>query len=256
MVKDILNISLLETDIIWENPEKNLSAYEKIILENDFITDIIILPEMFPTGFSMNVEKIFDTPDGKVITWMNKIASLTNTAISGSFTVKENDKFFNRFYFVSPEGETHYYDKRHLYRMGGENEFFQRGEQRLIFTYMGWNICPLICYDLRFPVWSRNNNAYDLLIYVANWPAARNHVWDILLRARAIENQCFVAGVNRTGLDGENIHYSGGSCVVHPKGFHLTGSGTVNKQILNFSLKKEELMNFRKKFPVLQDGDF
>ena len=250
-----LFLTLIQPDIFWEDTNRNLEHLDGIISSKNAYSDVILLPEMFSTGFTMNVSGLADVSNGKVLNWMSKKAVENDCAIAGSTIVHENGKFFNRFYWVNPDGEYFTYNKRHLFSMGNEDQFFTRGDERLIIEFKGWRICPLICYDLRFPVWSRNNNAYDLLIYVANWPAARNQVWNILLRARAIENQCFVAGINRVGRDGLNIHYIGESCLVHPKGYLTAGIHEPAEQILNCSISLAELNEFRNKFPVLKDRD-
>ena len=181
-------------------------------------TDIVVLPEMFNTGFSMNPEKLSESPESETFDWMKNIAEKGNFGICGSYIVKENMKFFNRWIFVSPEKESWHYDKRHLFSMAREDKFFSSGKTRLIFSFRGVRISPFICYDLRFPVWSRNRNDYDLMIIAANWPESRREVWITLLKARAIENQCYVAGANRIGTDGEGIKYCGDSVIINPRG--------------------------------------
>jgi len=250
-----LNLSLVQPDIFWEDINSNLEHLDGLLSRVSESSDLILLPEMFSTGFSMNVRKLAETKNGKAFQWMLTKAKQYQSAITGSIIFTENNKFYNRLFWVNPDGNWFSYDKSHLFRMGREDKFYEKGNNRIIVNYKGWRICPLICYDLRFPVWSRNNNAYDLLIYLANWPAARNHVWNILLRARAIENQCFVAGVNRVGRDGENIHYVGESCLVHPKGYLATGIHDPSEQVLNYTISMKELIDFRQKFPVLSDGD-
>lgn len=250
-----LKLVLVQYDIIWGNIDLNLQHLDNIIQDEVKGSDVIILPEMFTTGFSMEILNHADTVDGKAIRWMHDLANKTNSAVVGSIIINEKSKYFNRLYWINPGGESFSYDKRHLFSMGKEDLFYEKGSQRLIVNYKGWRICPLICYDLRFPVWSRNNNAYDLLLYVANWPAARNHIWNILLRARAIENQCFVAGVNRIGRDADNLHYIGESCVVHPKGYLVTSEHEPIQQIIHSCISLNELNEFRGKFPVLNDSD-
>ncbi len=251
-----LKLTLVQPDIYWEDINHNLEHLNGLLSRKKELSDIIMLPEMFTTGFSMNAQNLAQGNQGTAFNWMLSKAKEYNAAITGSIIFTENEKYYNRLYWINPDGEWFSYDKRHLFRLETEDQFYEQGNKRLIVTFRGWRICPLICYDLRFPAWSRNNNAYDLLIYVANWPAARNHVWNILLRARAIENQCFVAGVNRVGRDGHNIHYIGESCVVHPKGYLSTGIHDPSEQVLHCSISLYELQEFRKKFPVLKDGDF
>jgi omega-amidase len=250
-----LDLTLIQPNIFWKGIESNLEHLDNLIHENKSHSDVIILPEMFTTGFSMDVQNFAEGPQGTTLKWMIEKAVKYNAAITGSIIYSENNHYFNRLYWVNPGGEWQYYDKRHLFRMGNEDQFYQYGKQRLIVLFRGWRICPLICYDLRFPAWSRNNHAYDLLIYVANWPAARTHVWNILLRARAIENQCFVAGINRVGRDGENIHYYGESCVIHPKGYFSIVSHEPVEQVINCTVSLNELLDFRANFPVLKDAD-
>jgi omega-amidase len=250
-----LNLTLIQPDTIWEDIDRNLEHLNGLINRNDAKPDIILLPEMFTTGFSVKNKSLAESINGKAFNWMLEKSKEDNSAIAGSIFFTENDKYYNRLFWINPGGEWFSYDKRHLFTMGNEDHYFEKGNKKLIITFRGWRICPLICYDLRFPVWSRNNNDYDLLIYAANWPAARNHVWDILLRARAIENQCFVAGVNRVGRDGENIHYIGESCVVHPKGYLVTANHEPSEYILNCTISLYELEDIRQKFPVLNDRD-
>ncbi len=254
MKENTLNLTLIQTDIFWEDIDRNLQHLDSLISRISNSVDIFVLPEMFTTGFSMDNEKLSESANGKTLMWMKSKAKECKVAITGSIIFFENEKYFNRLLWVNPSGEFFSYNKRHLFSMGGEDKFFEPGNERLIINFKGWRICPLICYDLRFPVWSRNNQAFDLLIYIANWPAARNHVWNILLRARAIENQCFVAGVNRVGRDGENIHYIGESCMVHPKGYFSNVSHEPIEQVINCNISLEELIAFRKKFPVLKDA--
>jgi omega-amidase len=255
MENDKLNLTIIQPDIIWGDIDANLEHLDVLISGNKAPTDLIMLPEMFSTGFSMDAKNLAETNTGKAYKWMLNKADKYKAAITGSLIYTENNKYFNRLYWINPDGEFFIYDKRHLFRMGREDQIYERGNKRLIVHYKGWRICPLICYDLRFPVWSRNKNEYDLLVYVANWPAARNQVWNILLRARAIENQCFVVGVNRVGRDGENIHYIGESCVIHPKGYLSTGIHEPIEQVINYTIDLQELMDFRMKFPTLNDAD-
>jgi omega-amidase len=250
-----LNLTIIQQDIIWGDIDANLEHLDVLISQNKYPSDVILLPEMFSTGFTMDTKNFDDVKQGKTVKWMIDKADKYKVAVTGSIIHKVNNRYFNRLYWINPDGESHIYDKRHLFRMGREDQFYERGDKRLIVQYKGWRICPLICYDLRFPVWSRNKNDYDLLVYVANWPAARNQVWNILLRARAIENQCFVVGVNRVGRDGENIHYIGESCVIHPKGYLSTGIHEPIEQVINHTIDLMELLDFRKKFPILDDAD-
>lgn len=219
-------------------------------------TEIVVLPEMFSTGFSMSSKELAEPLSGETITTLKQWAKEFNIAISGSYIASENDQYFNRAFFLTPEGEAYYYDKRHLFRMGQEPQHFSAGNERLIIHYHGWNICLLVCYDLRFPVWSRNvNNEYDLLIYVASWPAPRREAWDTLLKARAIENMCYVCGVNRIGIDGHQLQYNGGSIVYSPKGETLISAPDNQEDILTTTIDLSTLHSFRDKFPVWKDAD-
>lgn len=251
-----LTITLVQQDIFWENPTANRAQLEEQLHDLDSCGDLILLPEAFTTGFSVkNVSEHAETMNLHTHKWMKQIAAQMNAAIGGSFFVKEDKNIFNRFVLVHPDGSTEHYDKKHLFRMGEEAESLSSGGNRLIFRLKGWRICPLICYDLRFPVWSRNKDlAYDLLVYVANWPSQRQEVWDTLLKARALENQAYVAGVNRVGKDGENIEYIGGSTLIDFKGKVQLQLGD-KEGISQITLKKSELDNFREKFPVYLDFD-
>jgi predicted amidohydrolase len=249
-----LTIAYIQADLIWENSSANLKKFENHF-EQIEQADIVVLPEMFNTGFTMNVDEMAQKYNGELVQWMKQQALKHNFAILGSAIINDKDKNYNRFIMAYPCGDIKYYDKRHLFRMGNEHENFEAGSRMEIFKFAGWRIRPLICYDLRFPVWSRNRNNYDVLIYVANWPAARNEVWNTLLKARAIENQCYVIGVNRIGNDGMNIEYTGNSMVIDPRG-NIISQQSENKEgieILTISLSK--LNDFRKKFPVHFDAD-
>ena len=255
-----LNIVLVQSDIIWQNTSENLHHLDKL-LSSIRDSDLIILPEMFNTGFSMNPEQIsMPTNGGEVVEWMKGKAKKFNAAVMGSVAVKEGKGFYNRLYFVQPSGEVTFYNKRHLFRMAGENAQFVNGNKRLIVEYKGWKICPQICYDLRFPVFSRNtykNNEYDydLLIYVANWPEVRSAAWTSLLQARAIENLAYSVGVNRVGEDGNSFKYSGDSRCFNYSGERLDGMNSRKEMIQIVELNKEALIKFRKKFPTGLDAD-
>lgn len=250
-----LSVTLIQTNLYWENSTANLAMLEEKIAQITEPTDLIILPEMFNTGFTMNVEKVAEPMNFFVMKWMKQQAAQSKAVITGSFIVKENEQYFNRLIWMRPDGSYEKYDKRHLFRMGGEHHSFTGGSEKIIVELKGWKICPLICYDLRFPVWSRNvNQAYDLLIYVANWPAVRSIVWDTLLKARAIENQAFVVGVNRVGTDGMDLLYSGNSTIIDFKGnpiFYQRDYEVVETYLLN----KKNLESFREQFPAYLDAD-
>lgn len=247
-----LQISIIQPGLAWESRDANLNHIASLISGIEE-TSLVILPEMFATGFTMNAEQFAEAMDGPTLSWMKEKAAEKEAAIAGSIIAKEGAVFFNRLLWVTPGGEVQWYDKRHLFTMGGENLHYSPGNKRLIVDYKGWRICPLICYDLRFPVWSRNKGDYDLLIYVANWPSARQHVWENLLVARAIENQAYVAGVNRVGSDAGGIGYEGGSAVVDAKG-GATFLGS-SEQVKTFTVSLSELHRFREEFPVLNDRD-
>lgn len=254
MTQDLLNIAIFQLNMVWENPTANRAKIDELLQKIELNTDVVFLPEMFTTGFSMNVLELAETMDGGTLQWMKVRCIEHQLALCGSLIIRENNQFFNRLVFVEPSGEIHFYNKRHLFTMGNEESHFQKGTERLVFQYKGWRICPLICYDLRFPVWSRNRNDYDLLVYSANWPHNRNDVWNTLLKARAIENQCYVVGVNRVGVDGQGVDYSGDSQVFSPKGTQLAKSLS-QEEILTVSLSFSEMTEFRRKFSVLNDAD-
>ncbi|HMM03089.1 MAG: nitrilase family protein [Prevotella sp.] len=250
-----LRISLVQYDIAWENKQKNLDYIHTIVSGLEGKTDVIILPEMCTTGFSMNSRNLAEPLRGTTITLLKQWAAEYDVAICGSFIAKENTDFYNRGFFITPDKEF-YYDKRHLFRMGAEPQSFSAGGKRLIFEHKGFNICLLICYDLRFPVWARNiDNEYDLLIYTANWPASRAKVWNALLMARALENMTYVCGVNRIGKDGNGLIHEGCSKVIDAKGNEILSLGTDLGQVGTVCISKLELEQFRAKFPVWKDAD-
>ena len=252
-----LKITTIQTHLIWENIDQNLSHFDEKIKSINDHTDIIILPEMFTTGFTMNPEKFAEEHGGKGLQWMQHKAKENNSVFVGSISVKDKTNYYNRLYWVKPDGTYEFYDKRHLFRMGKEDEHYTAGNKKLVIDYKGWKICPLICYDLRFPVWSRNRkeDIYDVLIYVANWPAVRSYPWKQLLISRAIENQVFVVGVNRIGQDGNTIQHSGDSCVLNPRGELISKTMAHEDCIEIISLSYAYLQEFRKSFPVMLDGD-
>ncbi|MCK5821901.1 MAG: amidohydrolase [Bacteroidales bacterium] len=251
---DKLHICLLQTDLEWENKIANLEMFEHMILALNTPADIIVLPEMFTTGFSMNPAQLAENMDGSSIKWMLKQSRNTNSLIVGSLIIQEGSDYYNRFIAMSPDGIIAQYDKRHLFRMGDEETVYKPGLSRTIFEWRGWRILPQICYDLRFPVWIRNQDDYDLILFVANWPESRRDVWRTLLVARALENQAYVAGLNRTGKDNNMINHCGDSLVVNPKGEIIKDLGGKSVSF-TAELPKTELLNFRKKFPVYLDQD-
>ncbi len=254
-MSDNLNISCIQADLAWEDIDQNLKNFEtrfKSLTEN---SELVILPEMFTTGFSMNSKRLAEEMSGKSFQWMKNQAEKNNKILVGSIIVKENYKYYNRCISMFPDGNFFTYDKGHLFRMEREHIDFTKGEKKAIFKHKGWRICPLICYDLRFPVWSRNRNDYDLLIYIASWPESRREVWNTLLKARAIENQAYVVGVNRIGKDGEGISYAGDTVIIDPKGQIIKKATNYNDEIINAELSLNELTRFREKFPVFLDAD-
>ena len=250
-----LNITIIQTELAWEQTDRNLDHFYSRISEVSEETDLVILPEMFTTGFSMQPEKLAESTQGKTLKWMQSVAAEKNITLTGSLIVKEKNNYYNRLFVVGPKGDYKIYDKRHLFRMGEENQQYTAGNNRVIVNLGTWRILPLICYDLRFPVWSRNQNDYDLSIYIANWPEVRRHVWRTLLMARAMENQVYIAGVNRIGKDGNGLTYSGDSMVVDPRGNILTNTKPHQESIETVSLSLDELNRFREKFPVGKDAD-
>lgn len=249
-----LRVSLVQTDLVWEDPAANCAQLEERLAELAGKTDVVVLPEMFATGFSMSPTGA-EIGRGPVLQWMHVQASRLGALMIGSLKVKQQNSFLNRLYAVHPDGSFVSYDKRHLFRMGAENEFYQAGDKQVIVSYKGWNLAVFICYDLRFPVWSRNvGMAYDAAIYVANWPAPRANAWRTLLQARAIENLAYVVGVNRVGTDANNLSYAGDSLLVDFKG-GLQLDLQAKDQILTSELSAVDLADFRAKFPAHLDAD-
>jgi len=250
-----LKICLIQSSLYWENPQANMSMFEEKIWEIKDKPDLILLPEMFTTGFSMNASTLAEPMNLKAFKWMKQQAKQTGAVVAGSVIIKEGENFFNRLLWMTPEGMFSFYDKRHLFRMAGEEKIYYSGSSKIFPEIKGWKILPLICYDLRFPVWSRNiDHEYDLLLYVANWPAARRHAWNTLLKARAIENLSYVAGLNRTGEDGKGLHYSGDSAVIDFKGEELYYFGE-KEHHQTITLSYHALKEFREKFPANLDAD-
>ena len=250
-----MNVTIIQSSLHWQDRQANLNMFEEKIKSISKETDLIVLPEMFTTGFTMDAEP--NAENGNVtLSKMKEWASQKNAAICGSIIVEDKGNYYNRLYFVKPDGSYQSYDKRHLFRMAGEDERYTAGSEKVIIEYKGWKICPLICYDLRFPVWSRNvNNEYDLLIYVANWPAPRSSAWQTLLKARAAENLAYCIGVNRVGKDANGMDYCGNSAIIDFKGDVIFENE--NEEIIHSeTLLKEELSEFREKFPAHLDADY
>lgn len=250
-----LTVTYIQTNLVWENPSENRAHFEREIAAITDKTDVIILPEMFTTGFAMQPEQLAESMNGNTITWMKDIAKTKNSAICGSIIITENNNFYNRFLFVKPDGDIQYYNKRHLFSLAGEHEHYKNTNEQVIITYKNWRICPMVCYDLRFPVWSRNTQDYDILIYVANWPKPRINAWNTLLKARAIENMSYVVGVNRIGTDPNGNEYSGNSIVLDALGNELSPLAENNHSVSTVTLSKEELQTLRQKFNFLNDKD-
>lgn len=248
-----LKLSLLQQPLVWMDGAANLRHFTRQ-LEGVEGRDLIVLPEMFTTGFAMEAAQQ-SLPEGEVIDWMSAQANQSQAMIAGSVAVQSERGPVNRFLLVQPDGVVHRYDKRHLFRMAGEHAHYQAGQQRLVIHWRGWRILPQICYDLRFPVWSRNRNDYDLALYVANWPALRSLHWQTLLSARAIENQAYVAGCNRVGTDGNSHHYRGDSRIINPLGEVIAETTAHQAARIDGELSLTALQEYRDKFPAWQDGD-
>lgn len=250
-----LTITIIQSHLQWENPIANrLNFSEKIqsISEN---TDLVVLPEMFTTGFSMQATTLAEEPQGETLNWMISEAKKHTIAITGSIIVREEERFYNRLYFVFPTGDFKHYDKRHTFTLAGEHLTYTAGKEQLVVDYKGWKIFPLICYDLRFPVWARNSQEYDLVLYVANWPVKRITAWDTLLKARAIENMSYCVGVNRVGLDGKGHEYNGHSAVFDVLGQQISTKNFEKEFVETVSLSKEYLNDQRQKLQFLKDRD-
>ncbi len=248
-----LSIALVQTSLVWENPHANREMLSHKISTLKKEVDLVILPEMFTSGFTMNPSSIDEKEGLHTINWMKKLAKSRDLAIMGSIVYKEENSFFNRLFFVEPNGKTTHYNKRHTFTFAGEHKQYHRGKEQVILSYKSFRICPLICYDLRFPVWARNTYNYDLLVFVANWPEPRIVAWDTLLMARAIENMSFCIGVNRVGEDPNGHHYPG-----HSAAYDYLGNCMVyseEEEILYAYLSKSDLANTRKKLQFLEDMD-
>ncbi|GAA4393298.1 amidohydrolase [Hymenobacter koreensis] len=251
-----LTVSFVQASLQWHNPDANRAMLARHVGEISIATDLVVLPEMFPTGFSMDAPAQAEPADGPTLDWMRKLAAARDAVVTGSVMVTEDGHYYNRLFWVRPDGSYSHYDKRHLFRMAGEHEVYTPGQHRLVEEWRGWRICPLICYDLRFPVWSRNDaqNPYDLLLYVANWPAVRRTAWMTLLRARAMENLAYTLGVNCVGIDGNSHTYDGDSALLDMKGEYLVEVGNQETGITR-TLRRADLAAYRKRFAALQDAD-
>ncbi|MEX2597785.1 MAG: amidohydrolase [Salibacteraceae bacterium] len=262
MPDQLLNITLVQPQVFWEDKERNLAHFNDL-MEKSGETDLIVLPEMFSTGFSMAPKKHAEIMEGDTMKWMLEKAIDHNAVVTGSIIIEDSGSYFNRLVWMPPDGEYEYYDKRHLFSFANEEDHYTAGKRRLIIFLKGWRICPLICYDLRFPGWIRNQDwksndsrlVYDLLLFVANWPEARVGAWSNLLEARAHENQCYVAGVNRIGKDGNGINHSGNSALFSPKGELLSDFQSGQEQVKTYTLDHEMITTYRGKFTAWKDTD-
>lgn len=253
-MQDQLRVALIQSPLVWENAEANRLYFGGKIESLQEPVDLIVLPEMFSTGFTMSPQNVAETMRGKTVSWLQSFAAAKNCAITGSVVIKNGGKYYNRLLFVFPSGEVQHYDKRHLFSLAGEDKTYTAGKKRLQVDYKGFKICLLVCYDLRFPAFSRNTEDYDVLVYVANWPKPRVVAWDTLLKARAIENMSYVIGVNRLGEDGSGLEYLGHSQVVDYYGEYLV-SAWENEGVFVALLDKKPLYETRKKFGFLNDRD-
>ncbi len=250
-----LTVAILQTTIEWENPSKNLKVLQDKINTIPSRADLVILPEMFTSGFTMNAAQVAETMTGKTIAWLKALSKAKDVAIMGSLIISKENTFFNRLVFVEPSGVITSYDKRHTFTLAGEHNIYKSGSKKVIINYKGWSICPLICYDLRFPVWARNTENYDLLIYVANWPKVRISAWDTLLKARAIENMSYCIGVNRVGLDGNDYEYTGHSAAYDVLGYRLDTIPEGEDCAEVITLYKADIKKYREKLGFLKDKD-
>ncbi len=264
MIPRDISVSAIQSQLFWEDKEANLHMFGEKIRAISFPVDLLVLPEMFSTGFTMNAKKLAEPTDGPTLEWMQKQASSLKSVVTGSFIVNEKGNYYNRLLWVRPDGTYSHYDKRHLFRMAGEEKIYTPGEKKLIVDLHGWKVCPLVCYDLRFPAWSRNRWTktetdlvadYDLLVYVANWPERRVLAWKTLLVARAIENISYLVGVNRIGNDGNNIFHSGDSAILDFKGASLKNAVISREEIISENLSYQLLKEFRTGFPAGMDAD-
>ena len=250
-----LKLAIIQSSLHWEDPVANRKMFSEKIEAIEGDVNIIVLPEMFTTGFSMDAKALAEPHEGETLDWMRSIAVRKASAVTGSVIVKDKGRYFNRLYFMLPDGSYHWYDKRHTFTLAGEHRTYTAGSEKLIISFDGWKICPLICYDLRFPVWARNTEDYDLLIYVANWPKKRVSAWDALLKARAIENMSYCVGVNRFGFDGNGHEYVGHSAVYDVLGDEVTDSSVGDEFTQVVTLEKSHIRETRKKLQFLNDRD-
>jgi predicted amidohydrolase len=249
-----MKIALFQTSLAWENPQSNRTFIEEYFMSEEESFDLFVLPEMFSSGFTMHPENVAETMSGETVSWMKALALKKDCAVCGSLVISENNSFYNRFIFVHPDGKIDFYNKRHLFSLVGEEKVYTKGTSKIIIDYKGWKICPQICYDLRFPAFVRNHEEYDLLIYVANWPKVRTHAWNSLLKARAIENLCYVVSVNRIGFDDNNHEYEGSSQIIDELG-NIILNAEDNLGVFIMELDKNKMLETRKKLNFLNDKD-
>ena len=250
-----LTITLIQTPLHWENVDANLVAFQELLNRLDDGTDLVVLPEMFTTGFTMNAAPLAQTMSGPAVNWLVQMAGRVGCTITGSMIIEDGTRYYNRLLWAQPDGQLSFYDKRHLFRMSGEHKVYSAGDRHLTINLHGWNIRPFICYDLRFPAWLRNvDNAYDVAVFIANWPRLRSQHWKLLLQARAVENQSYVVGVNRVGTDGNGHDYSGDSAVIDAMGnvrFQISEKACTQSITLSY----KDLADYRKNFPAWRDAD-
>jgi predicted amidohydrolase len=254
-MQDKLKVALVQTSLIWESPKENRAVLSEKIRGIKSDVDVIVLPEMFTSGFTMHPDAVAETMDGTTINWMKALAKDVDAAICASLVIREGANYYNRYVFVKPDASIVYYDKRHTFTLAGEDKVYKSGNENVLITYKGWKIRPLICYDLRFPVWARNIDNYDMLIYVANWPKPRVNAWDALLKARAIENMSYCIGVNRVGVDANDLEYSGHSNVYNGLGDAQIQLSNTQEGIAVTVLDKNHLTTIRENLRFLNDRD-
>jgi omega-amidase len=247
-----MEVGLVQMDIQWEDKESNLSYIQELILTNKHKLDLIVLPEMFSTGFTMNAKDLAEEMNGPTVAWMLDLSKTKQVALCGSLIISHQNRFYNRFIWVEPDGKIRYYDKKHLFALAGEDHIYSQGMETNVFSYQAWRVCPQICYDLRFPEWQRSALPFDLLVFVASWPDKRLDAWRHLLKARAIENQCYVIGVNRLGTDGNNLSYSGSSLVIGPDGSIVLDAEQASGIFVS-SMFFPALQQLRESLPFLKD---
>ncbi len=249
-----LTLALLQTPTHWHDPDRNRHRFGELLAQVSESVDVVVLPEMFSTGFTMASAQVAESMSGPTRTWMANEASRRKQVVCGSLVIEESGQFFNRFVWQTPDGNYEVYDKRHRFRMAGEHQHYAAGTRRAIIHHAGWALRPAVCYDLRFPVWLRQRNDCDVMLCVANWPAARRTAWRVLLQARAVENQCYAIGVNILGVDGNGVEYAGGSVVFGPEGQLMLDAGD-QPGVYEVTLDHQEILELRKRFPAWQDAD-